>query len=182
MGKSEKTMNFAKEASTTTDKNNLKYQENPYINQPLINMRYDYDIDNNNMAKSIPVIPKVNVPFGSTSIKDSLNNYNSYKRKYIEKNYQQLNLDKNNLEIKIKELVPLEEYPEIDNPMFKYFMLTKYPELHNFWKELQKIEQYEKKYPLINQLLLNNSNIDKLKYIPIINKFSKTYISNIYLN
>lgn len=74
MGKSEKTMNFAKEASTSTDKNNLKYQENPYINQPLINMRYDYDIDNNNMAKSIPVIPKVNVPFGSTSIKDSLNN------------------------------------------------------------------------------------------------------------
>ena len=35
MGKSEKNMNIIKEASTSTDKNNLKYQENSYMNQPL---------------------------------------------------------------------------------------------------------------------------------------------------
>ena len=74
MGKSEKNTNINKEASTSTDKNNLKYQENSYMNQPLINMRYDYDIENSNMTKSIPVIPKVNAPFGSTSIKQTLNN------------------------------------------------------------------------------------------------------------
>lgn len=74
MGKSEKNMNIIKEASKSTDKSNLKYQENSYMNQPLINMRYDYDIENSSMTKSIPVIPRVNVPFGSTSIKETLNN------------------------------------------------------------------------------------------------------------
>ena len=109
-------------------------------------------------------------------IKDSLNNYNSYKRKYIKENDEQLNLDINSFEIIVKELVPPEKYPEEGYPMLKYFMLTEYPNKQNFLKQLQKIENYEKKYPLINLLLLNNSHIQNLKYIPSINKFSNHMI------
>jgi len=111
-------------------------------------------------------------------IKDSLNNYNNYKRRYIKENDEQLNLDKNNPEIIVNELVHPEKYPEEEYPMFKHFMLTEYPNKHNFWRQLQNIENYEKKYPLINQLLLNNSHIENLKYIPIINRFSNNMIKN----
>ena len=68
MGKSEKKTIFLKDSSTSTEKIMQKNQEN-YKNQPLINIRYDPETTKN--IKSISS-PKINIPFGSSSIKTTL--------------------------------------------------------------------------------------------------------------
>ena len=69
MGKSEKSPLFTKDSSTSAEKINQKNQEN-YKNQPLINIRYDTETIKN--IKPIPTSPKINIPFGSSSIKSTL--------------------------------------------------------------------------------------------------------------
>ena len=113
-------------------------------------------------------------------IKECLDNYDSYKIKYINKNYNQINLNKDNPKIILNELVPIEEYSENEYPLFKYFMNTKYPDENSFRRQIEKIDNkyFNNKYPLISQLLLNNSNIEKLKYLPDINEFSNFMLDN----
>ena len=116
-------------------------------------------------------------------IKESLNEYDSYKVQYIKKNYKQAQLDKNNIKIIINELVPVEEYSEKEYPFFKYFMTTKYQNKNSFLSQIEKInlKTFKSKYPLISQLLADNDNIKKLKYLPDINEFSN-FIIDYYSN
>ena len=67
MGKSEKNSSFAKDNTSLE----TKYKNKEYLtqNQPLINMRYEEE--NTKTVKSITNLPKINVPFGSSSIKSS---------------------------------------------------------------------------------------------------------------
>ena len=113
-------------------------------------------------------------------IKECIDEYDSYKVKYIKKNYMQAQLDKNNIKIIINELVPVEEYSEEDYPYFKYFMTTKYQNKNSFLRQIERINHktFKSKYPLINQLLVDNNNIKKLKYLPDINEFSNFMIDH----
>jgi hypothetical protein len=116
-------------------------------------------------------------------IKECINEYDSYKVQYIKKNYKQAQLDKNNIKIIINELVPVEEYSEKEYPFFKYFMTTKYQNKNSFLSQIEKINHktFKSKYPLISQLLADNDNIKKLKYLPDINEFSN-FIIDYYSN
>jgi len=113
-------------------------------------------------------------------IKECINEYDSYKVKYIKRNYEQAQLDKNNIKIIINELAPVEEYSEKEYPFFKYFITTKYQNINSFLRQIEKINHkaFKNKYPLISQLLLDNNNIKKLKYLPDINDFSNFMIDH----
>ena len=113
-------------------------------------------------------------------IKEGIDEYDSYKEKYIKNNYKQAQLNKNNVKIIINELVPVEEYSEEEYPFFKYFMTTKYQNKNSFLRQKEKIyhKAFKSKYPLISQLLLDNDNIIKLKYLPDINEFSNFMIDH----
>ena len=56
-------------------------------------------------------------------------------------------------------------YPELD-----YFLFSKLPSFDNFKNEFYYFEKNKEKYPIINYILDNNSNIKYLKYIPKINE------------
>lgn len=65
MGKSEKNSIFKKDSTTSIEKVPAKYHDN----SPLLNMRYDSD--NIKIIKSLTNLPKINIPFGSSSIKST---------------------------------------------------------------------------------------------------------------
>ena len=68
MGKSEKNTSFSKELNTSLEN---KYKNRDYLsqNESLINKRYEEE--NENIVKIITNLPKINAPFGSSSIKSS---------------------------------------------------------------------------------------------------------------
>ena len=70
IGKAEKNSNYVKEASTSMEKNNTKYQENSPKNQSFLNNRYDQE--NTKIIKTISTLPRISAPFGSSSVKSTL--------------------------------------------------------------------------------------------------------------
>jgi hypothetical protein len=100
-------------------------------------------------------------------IKECINNYKSYKNRYISENYKIENINKEEFKVIANELVPPEEYDEKEYPMLEYFMLTKYPNKQSFTNILKRMDEivYKNKYPLISQLLFSNYNTEKLKYL-----------------
>ena len=130
-------------------------------------------------------------------IKDCINNYNNYKIKYINKNYEKINFKKeiklndnkelnktylefsDNIKLVLNELIPPEKYKEDEYPLFNYFMLTKYPNIIILKNQLQKMDDYISKYPLLTQILLEEPGFKKLKNLPNINEFSN-YMINEY--
>ena len=116
-------------------------------------------------------------------IKECISNYNTYKIKYLNENYKYLKDQKNTPKIIIHELVPPEEYNEKEYPMFKYFLLTKYPNKKSFQIQFKKMseKEYRIKYPLLSQFLFYEPNVKYLKFLPDINEFSN-FMINKYSN
>ena len=112
-------------------------------------------------------------------IKESLKNYNEYKEKYIEKNLSQLNMNKNSLKIILNEMIETEKYEEDKYPFFKYFRFTQYSNKNIFEKFYRKNEEkYKYKYPLLNEILQNNENKNKIKNLIKINEFCNYMIDH----
>jgi hypothetical protein len=65
-------------------------------------------------------------------------------------------------------------YSEKDYPMFKYFLLTKYKTKEDLLNHMEKKE----KYPLLNQILLDNYEINKMKNLPSFNEFTNYMVEN----
>ena len=63
MGKSEKSTQFLRDLSTSTEKSKLKNKEN---------YKSFYETDTTKTIKSMSILPKINIPFGSSSIKQTL--------------------------------------------------------------------------------------------------------------
>ena len=110
-------------------------------------------------------------------IEECINNYPTFNSKYNEENKKQLNVD--NLDIKsiLAELVPITKdiYPEKEYPMLEYFNMTKYKTIEDFIKRMDKTE----KYPLINQIIMENPDNYNMKYLPPFNEFIN-YMIEIY--
>ena len=120
-------------------------------------------------------------------VRECINNYDNYKKEYIEENYKLIEDKKEDLNAIINELIPPEKYENDDKlkdkyPMFKYFMKTKYPDLKMFEAEFKKKANNQNnqnnynKYPLLNQILYYETNAKKLKYLHEYNNFSNALI------
>ena len=102
--------------------------------------------------------------------------YPEYSKKYQEENIK-LDLDPSNLKNLVTEMIPpnSEYFSEKEYQMFKYFIYTRYKNEDDIYNKIGNKECY----PLINQLLMNSSNIKKLKYLPAFNEFTN-YMVNYY--
>ena len=109
-------------------------------------------------------------------IEECIKEYPIYYSKYIEENIKQLEFDIDSLKIFVTELIPptKEIYPEIDYPMFNYFILTKYKTEEDLAKRMNN----KKKYPLLNQLLSGNIGVKKLENLPAFNEFTNYMVEN----
>jgi hypothetical protein len=112
-------------------------------------------------------------------IEESINNYEDYKKKYIEINNELNRINLNSYKCIIEEYFSPEIYPENKYPFFKYFMLRDYQSKNNLKKRIELIPEYEMKYPIINNLLNDNGEIETLKNLIKINPFINSMI-NIY--
>ena len=109
-------------------------------------------------------------------VKESIKNYNTFSTEYIEENKIQLDLDNYNIKTIVNEMIPIKEntYPEEEYPMFKYFLLTKYKTKNDLLNQMINKE----KYPLLNQILSNKEEINKMKYLPAFNEFTNYMVEN----
>ena len=102
--------------------------------------------------------------------------YPDYSTKYKKENAK-YDFDPTNLKNLVTEIIPpnSEYYSEKKYPMFKYFNYTRYKSKDDMFNRISNKERY----PLINQLVLNFSDIKKLKYLPAFNDFTN-YMVNYY--
>ena len=102
-------------------------------------------------------------------IAEYIDNYNSYKEQYDQKNKDQLKVSNYSFKSILNELVEIKEeiYPKKDYPYFKYFILTKYKTIDDFAKRMPSKE----KYALTNLVLLNTEEFKKLEYLNDFNEF-----------
>ena len=112
-------------------------------------------------------------------IKYYLNKYPEYSKLYKEENLRQLDLNYNSLKTLVTELIhPSSEcYTENEYPVFKYFNYTKYKSVEDMLIGMNNNNYYS--YPLIRQLILDDSDVKKLKYLPAFNEFTN-YMVNYY--
>ena len=103
-------------------------------------------------------------------IKESIEDYNTFKEKYIEENKIQIKASNYSFRTILDQLVEYKEeiYPKTEYPYFKYFILTKYKTVDDFWNRMQNKE----KYVLTNLILIKIEEIKKLKFLPDFNEFS----------
>ena len=111
-------------------------------------------------------------------VKECIKNYHKYKKIYLEKNDKELKLGKDHPLYIIKEIYPPEEYSEKEYPLYKFFMLTNCPNKDDMIKKLKesKAQIFKYKYSLLNQILLENPNSKKIKYLNDINNLSNYLI------
>ena len=103
--------------------------------------------------------------------------YDAYAKIYNENNEKMLELDKNSMKSLVLETNDIKSYDEKDYPFYKYFLMTTYPTKEAFEHELRKVPEYEKKYPLLNNYLKENTPQKFLiKYLPEFNEFSNYMI------
>ena len=104
-------------------------------------------------------------------LEEAYKEYENYSNIYLNSNLKLHNLDKENLKSIILELYNPEDYPEEKYPFLKFFMITKYQSEESFTKELEKISNYDKLYPLISSY--TNQKNDKIKYLKELPKYNK---------
>ena len=81
-------------------------------------------------------------------------------------------------EIILENFPPIKEfYPESKYPELKYFMKSIYPDINLLDKELRTIRDYAKKYPLLNQVLLNNEEFRLISNVININKLTNKLLN-----
>ena len=102
-------------------------------------------------------------------ISECIENYNSYREKYDQKNKDQLKISNYSFKTILNELVePNEEiYKKNDYPYYKYFRLTSYKTLDDFSRRMPSKE----KYALTNLVLENKEEFKKLEYLNDFNEF-----------
>ena len=124
------------------------------------------EIDRNNFEEEVEKL-----------IQECINNYTTFNTKYNDENKKQLNVDNFDIKSLLAELVPITKdiYPEKEYPMLEYFNLTKYKTIEDFIKRMDKTE----KYPLINQIIIENPDNYNMKYLPPFNEFIN-YMVDIY--
>ena len=100
-------------------------------------------------------------------------------------NYNQsiLNFSPDNISSLIQELYPMKFYNnENEYPYFKYLYYYNYPNSDSLFRIIESNNNYKNKYPLTYNILKynndNNNEIEKLKYIPKINKKINLLIHN----
>ena len=104
-------------------------------------------------------------------LEEAYKEYENYSNIYLNLNLKLHDLDKENLKSIILELYNPEDYPEEKYPFLKFFMITKYQSEEGFIKELKKISNYNKLYPLITSYI--NPENDKIKYLKELPKYNK---------
>ena len=104
-------------------------------------------------------------------LEEAYKEYENYSNIYLNLNLKLHNLDKENLKSIILELYNPEDYPEEKYPFLKFFMITKYQSEEGFIKEIKKISNYNKLYPLITSYI--NPENDKIKYLKELPKYNK---------
>ena len=112
-------------------------------------------------------------------IAKSIVKYKDYKEIYLNDNLNELGLDIDNLKIIVNEMFGPEKYTG-KYPLFKYFMLTKYPDKNDFINKKAEIgdEIFRYKYPLTYQYLLDENNKTKMKNLFEFNEFCNNMIDS----
>ena len=110
-------------------------------------------------------------------LEESYKGYEAYSKIYTENNEKMLELDKNSMKSLVLENNDINAYDEKDYPFYKYFIMTTYPSKESFINELKKVDNYQRKYPLLNNYI-KEDNKEKflLKYLPEFNEFSNFMI------
>ena len=100
----------------------------------------------------------------------SMEKYHDYSEKYKKENEKQSDSDINSLKTYVTELIhpSSDSYSEKEYPMFKYFNYTKYKSIEDMMKRMND----KKKYPLINQLVNESYDVEKLESLPAFNTFT----------
>ena len=105
-------------------------------------------------------------------LEETYKEYEAYAKLYNENNDKMLELNKHSMKSLVTETNDVNSYEEIDYPFYRYFLMTIYPTKKVFIQELQKIPQFETKYPLLTNYMVNNSpTIFLIKYLPEFNEF-----------
>ena len=105
-------------------------------------------------------------------LEESFKEYEAYSKIYRENNEKMLQLDKNSMKSLVLETNDVNTYDEKDYPFYKYFTMTNYPDKKLFINELKKVDNYERKYPLLaNYLKEENPEKFLIKYLPEFNEF-----------
>ena len=148
---------------------NIKIFINAIFDKIILQMKrqklFERDIDLNNFEKEIDRI-----------IEENINNKYSI-NKYIKYNNLMLKIEQFSdksiiLENDINNTYIYNEYPDM-----KYFSKTKLPDLSDFEKEFNSLEENKDLYPIINFVLDRNSNIKYLEDLPTINKLCNQVIN-----
>ena len=94
--------------------------------------------------------------------------------KYKKYNEKIKNSEPNFIDEIINENYPptIEYYNKIKYPLLKFFMKSEYPDINLLFDELRLIRNYQQKYPLLNQIIINNKEFQLLSNLSIINNLS----------
>ena len=110
-------------------------------------------------------------------IKQTLEKYPEYSKKYTEENQKLSDLDIKSLKTYMTELThpSSESYSEKEYPLFRYFNYTKYKSEDDMYKRMNE----ENRYPLIKQFIVGNPEVRNLSYLLNFNEFTN-YMVNYY--
>ena len=112
-------------------------------------------------------------------IEESYKEYEEYSKKYLEENKTALQLEKDNMKSMVLENYNINDYDEKTFPFYKLLLMTTYPCKENLINELQKVPDFERKYPLLNSYaIIENKEKDLIKYLPEFNEFTNFMIDN----
>ena len=103
---------------------------------------------------------------------ESYKEYESYSELYNKNNNKMFKSNNNSIKSLMLENHDIKLYEEKIYPYYKNFFMTIYPTKAHFINELQKIEKYQKKYPVLSYYI-REDNPEKflIKYLPEFNNF-----------
>ena len=105
-------------------------------------------------------------------LEESYKEYEEYSKNYLKLNQEALKLDNHNMKSLMLENNDISVYDEENYPFYKFFLMTTYPTREEFVKELNKIPQFEIKYPLLTSFVNNEDpKLYLIKYLPDFNEF-----------
>ena len=109
-------------------------------------------------------------------VNNCINEYEEYKKNYIETNNKINQIDFNSLRSIIQESINPLLYNENKYPLFRFFIIPKYPNKKHLIENLNLIPNYQQKYPIISSYLNDNGETDALQNIIKINPFTNSMI------
>ena len=105
-------------------------------------------------------------------LEETYKEYEAYAKLFNENNDKMLELNKHSMKSLVTETNEVNSYDENEYPFYRYFLMTTYPNKKDFKDELQKINHFETKYPLLTNYIINKSpTLDLIKYLPEFNEF-----------